>query len=64
MTKVRISEEALKIFMIGDRFSFDAIKKSGAEDTRTPDASRQFSFAVTREASGVRRVYRRFARTH
>jgi len=34
--------------------------KSGAEDTRSPDALRMLGGFEPREASGVRRVHRRF----
>src|SRR6266581_5712636 len=34
--------------------------KSGAEDARTPDASRPPGVSERREASGVRPIYRRF----
>src|SRR5437879_101220 len=35
--------------------------KSGAEDARTPDASRLPGVSKPREASGVRPIYRRFS---
>src|SRR5206468_10832650 len=35
--------------------------ESGAEDTRTPDASRPPGVSEPREASGVRPIYRRFS---
>ena len=35
--------------------------ESGAEDTRSPDASRPPGVLELREASGVRRVHRRFS---
>src|SRR5436853_2471288 len=38
----------------------DRLGESGAEDARTPDASRLPGVSEPREASGVRPIYRRF----